>query len=83
MRQAGQYVVIAVEVYQLGEDVLIDLHRRIKLGESRVHIDRLVDSGGDQRTALFRRALRQRARQAEAGHHRLRNRDAANSRHRL
>ena len=83
MRQTGYHVVVAIEVHQLGENILIHLHRRIELGKGRIHIDWLVDGGGGEGTASRWRTLRKRSCQAETWHHGLRYRDAADGRHRL
>ena len=41
--QTGDDLEIGVGVDQLTEDVLVDLHRGVELGEGRIHVHRLVD----------------------------------------
>src|SRR6266853_2981989 len=58
--EPGNELASLVHVDQLVVDVLVNLQRRVELGEARIHVDRLVDGGDLQDAAALGLALRPR-----------------------
>ena len=74
LREAGDELARLVHVDELVVDVLVDLERRVELGEARVHVHRLVDGGDAEGAAALGLALRARRTRREAAAERGRRR---------